>query len=165
VHTRTCGAGLDISLISNYNVDMKKGNALALISRIRAKANRFIVGELEKHGIKGIVPSHGDILTVLFQAEECTMKELASRINRTKPTVTVLVEKLVDYGFVEKGKNPADSRVTLIRLTSKGAALKPVFDDISRQIDDLFYGDWPEDEAEIFEKKLRTIHLKLDKKI
>ncbi len=36
---------------------VKKGNALSLISRIREKANRFIIRELENHGIKGIVPS------------------------------------------------------------------------------------------------------------
>jgi hypothetical protein len=46
---------------------MKKGNALSLISRIREKANKFIVRELENHGIKGIVPSHGEILVLLFK--------------------------------------------------------------------------------------------------
>ena len=30
---------------------MCKGNAIALISRIREKSNRFIVRELEEHGI------------------------------------------------------------------------------------------------------------------
>ncbi|HHU86293.1 MAG TPA: MarR family transcriptional regulator [Peptococcaceae bacterium] len=144
---------------------MKKGNALALISRIREKANRFIVRELENHGIKGIVPSHGDILVILFQEEKCSMKELANRINRTKPTVTVLIEKLMEYGFVEREKSRTDSRVTYVKLTNKGKNLKPVFDDISKKIDALLYGDLNDGEPEIFERLLLQVNSKLDKEI
>ncbi len=144
---------------------MKKGNALALISRIREKANRFIVSELENHGIKGIVPSHGDILVILFQEEKCSMKDLANRINRTKPTVTVLVEKLMEYGFVEREKSRTDNRVTYVKLTNKGIELKPIFDDISKKIDALFYGDLNDGEPEIFEKLLLKVNSKLDKEI
>lgn len=142
---------------------MKKGNALSLISRIREKANRFIVRELENHGIKGIVPSHGDILVILFQGEKYTMKELADRINRTKPTVTVLIDKLVEYGYVEREKSCTDSRVTYIKLTGKGIELKPVFDDISEKLDALIYGDLTGGEPEVLEKLLQKVSLKLDK--
>ncbi|MDD4334444.1 MAG: MarR family winged helix-turn-helix transcriptional regulator [Desulfotomaculaceae bacterium] len=150
--------------MSSYNIGMKKGNALSLISRIRAEANRFIVRELANHGIKGIVPSHGDILMVLFQGEKCTMKELANRIYRTKSTVTVLIEKLVEYGFVEKEKSSIDCRATYIRLTDQGIALKPVFADISKKLDALFYGHLTSKEAEIFEEILRRVIEKLDNK-
>lgn len=149
--------------MSNYNKNMKKGNALSLISRIREKANRFIVGELENHGIRGIVPSHGDILVILFHGEKYTMKELADRINRTKPTVTVLIDKLVEYGYVEREKSCTDSRVTYIKLTVKGMELKPVFDDISKKIDALIYGEFTGEEPEVFEKLLQKVSLKLDK--
>ena len=125
--------------MSNYAINMKQGNALALISRIREKANRFIVRELESHGIEGIVPSHGDILVILFQGEKYTMKKLADKINRTKPTVTVLIEKLVEYGFVEKEKSYTDSRVTYIKLTKKGIELKPIFDEISKKLNAILY--------------------------
>lgn len=150
--------------MSNYNINMKKGNALALISRIREKANRFIVRELESHGIKGIVPSHGDILVILFKGEKYTMKELADRINRTKPTVTVLIEKLVEYGYVEREKSCTDSRVTYIKLTNKGIELKPIFEDISKKLDTLLYGDLTDGEPEIFEKLLHKVNANLDKK-
>ncbi|MFX4263513.1 MarR family winged helix-turn-helix transcriptional regulator [Pelotomaculum propionicicum] len=153
---------LDYSSTSNYNISMKKGNALSLISRIREKANKFIVRELENHGIKGIVPSHGDILVVLFKGDKYTMRELADMINRTKPTVTVLVDKLVEYGFVEREKSCTDSRVTYIKLTGKGNELKPVFDDISKKIDALLYGDLTDGEAEDFEMLLHKVNANLD---
>ena len=71
---------------------MKK--SLALISRIHEKGNRFITEQLKKNGIDGLVPSHGDILAVLYKYQKSTMKDIADRIHRTKPTVTVLVDKL-----------------------------------------------------------------------
>jgi DNA-binding MarR family transcriptional regulator len=136
---------------------MSRGNAIALISRIREKANRLIVSELEDHGIKGIVPSHGDILNVLFLEKRCTMNELARKIHRTKPNVTVLIEKLVEYGYVQKEKSAEDNRVTYITLTDKGENLRPVFLSISTKLNKTVYGRLSPDEAEAFEQTLQGI--------
>jgi len=141
---------------------MKQGNALSLISRIREKATKLIVRELELHGVDGIVPSHGDILVILFNGEKLTMKELADKIHRTKPTVTVLIEKLVQYGFVEKEKSSTDSRVTYIKLTRKGIKLKPIFDDISGKLNDVLYGGLTDEETEVLERLLNKVNARFD---
>lgn len=136
---------------------MVKGNAIALISRIREKANRLIVSELEDHGITGIVPSHGDILNVLFREKRCTMNELAKKIHRTKPNVTVLIDKLVEYGYVQKEKSAEDNRVTYITLTDKGESLRPVFLSISTKLNKIVYGRLSPEDAESLEKMLQAI--------
>jgi MarR family transcriptional regulator, organic hydroperoxide resistance regulator len=136
---------------------MSRGNAIALISRIREKANRLIVSELEDHGIRGIVPSHGDILNVLFREERSTMNELAKKIHRTKPNVTILIDKLVEYGYVKKEKSTTDNRVTYISLTDKGESLRPVFLSISTKLNKIVYGKIPAEEADAFEAMLRTL--------
>lgn len=111
---------------------MKPRITIARISRISDKANRFIIQELEKRGIYGIVPSHGGILSFLYSHENITMKELAEKIHRSKPTVTVLVDKLVALGYVLKEKSDADSRVTYIRLTEQSKAFQKDFQEISQ---------------------------------
>ncbi len=116
---------------------MRKNNAVALMSRIRAKANRFIIESLVAEGIEGIVPSHGEIMIHLFAEKDYTMQELAQKINRTKPTVTILVNKLVNYGYVYKEKSITDNRVTYIKLTPLGIALKPVFENISKDLNKI----------------------------
>jgi len=136
---------------------MSRGNAIALFSRIREKANRLIVTELEDHGIRGIVPSHGDILNVLFAEKRCTMNELARKIHRTKPNVTVLIEKLVEYGYVQKEKSAEDNRVTYITLTDKGENLRPVFLSISTKLNKTVYGRLSSEEAESLEQALQGI--------
>jgi MarR family transcriptional regulator, organic hydroperoxide resistance regulator len=110
---------------------MKRNGFIALLDRTTENARKFIVGELATHGIEGIVPTHGDILVRLFSGERYTMKDLAEKIHRTQPTVTVLVDKLVAYGYVVKEKCNEDNRITFIRLTEKGWALQSSFAEMS----------------------------------
>lgn len=141
---------------------MKQGNAIALISRIAQKAHQLIVSELQAHGMDGIVPSHGEILLHLLTGEKYTMRELAEKIHRTKPTVTVLVDKLVNLGYVTKEKSNEDSRVTFIRLTEKGRGLKPTFIEISEKLNAVVYRDLSEEEAEVFEVTLKKVNQNLN---
>lgn len=136
---------------------MKK-NAIATISRIREEANRYLIRELEDQGIKGIVPSHGDIFSVLFRTEVCTMKDIAERIHRTKPTVTVLVDKLVEMGYVVKEKSSEDNRVTFIRLTDKGQGVKPILNLISERLNAKVYNGFTETEADALESSLQRLY-------
>ena len=142
---------------------MRENNAIALMSRIREKANKLIVRELRQRGVEGIVPSHGEIMVHLFAAEECTMQNLAKQINRTKPTVTVLVEKLVACGYVVKEKSAEDNRVTFIKLTAKGWELKPIFEVVSEKMNAAVYQGLSEAESEMLEKVLTQVNGNLDK--
>lgn len=142
---------------------MKQKNVIALASRITEKAHRLIVRELEAHGIDGVVPSHGDILMSLLNGEKYTMKELAGKIHRTRPTVTVLIDKLVTFGYVTKTKSNEDSRVTFVQLTEKGLGLKPSFTEISERLNAIVYRDLSDKEEDFIEAILGKINRNLDK--
>ena len=85
------------------------------------------------------------------------MQELAQKINRTKPTVTILVNKLVNYGYVYKEKSITDNRVTYIKLTPLGIALKPVFENISKDLNKIIYKGLSDTDAEKLEILLNNI--------
>lgn len=131
---------------------------IATISRIHENANRFILNQLEEHNISGIAPSHGDILATLFKYEQCTMKELASKIHRTKATLTVLVDKLETLGFLTREKSAEDNRITYIRLTETGLALKPAFEKISQDLITNAYKGFTKEEIKTFDKLLKKIN-------
>ena len=135
-----------------------KGDAVARMSRSLELANRFIIHELESRGIFGIVPSHGDILFLLFRSDRLPMQEIASRIHRTKPTVTILVKKLVELGYVDREKSQEDSRVTYISLTEKGEELRPIFDEISEKLQEKVYGGFTPGQAILLEEMLGTVY-------
>lgn len=113
---------------------MKTDHVIALIARVRDKAYAFIIRELNKKKITGLVPSHGGIMSTLFKKDKVPMKELAERIGRDKSTVTALVNKLMRAGYVAKEKNPDDNRITYLCLTAKGRSLEHDFDEISEKL-------------------------------
>lgn len=104
---------------------MKTRFIFHLIARIHNKTNKFLIQELQQHQIKGIVPSHGDILGALCLTDQLRMKDLAALINKDKSTVTSLVNKLIALGYIEKKSDPSDNRISLIRLSRKGQSIKP----------------------------------------
>ena len=131
---------------------MKEEQIISLISRIRHDANELIICELEKYGIKGIVSSHGDILIKLFHSDSTTMSELAAAISKKKNTVTTLVEKLVNLGYVKKTTDPDDSRITIVKLTAKGSSLQDVFDKVSKTLlEKVYRGIMAEEKRDVME--------------
>lgn len=135
-----------------------KGDAVARMSRSLELANRFIIRELESRAIFGIVPSHGDILYLLFHTDKLQMQEIARKIHRTKPTVTILIQKLVELGYVSREKSHEDNRITYISLTDKGSKLGPIFDEISEKLKEKVYGDFTPAQSILFEEMLHTVY-------
>lgn len=134
-----------------------KNNSLSLIGKIREYANKIIIKRLEEEGIKGIVPSHGDIMAVLFKYGKCTMKETAEKINRTKATITVLVDKLISLKLIQKEKSSEDNRITYISLTKEGEKFKPIFEKISKEVNNILYKDFSVEEGKTIENLLEKM--------
>ncbi len=129
----------------------------ALASRVRENANRLILSELEKAGLPGIAPSHGDIFVELFRNDGCSMGELADHIRRTKSTVTTLVKKLEAQGYVTRIKRKDDARGTEVYLTSRGRELRPVLEAVSRRLQLQVERSLTEEEADQLEKLLQKM--------
>lgn len=124
---------------------------IGYISTTRKKYQNFLEKELKEHNIQNIVPSHGSILSVLYQNNgKLTMKEIAKLIRRDKSTVTSLCNKLVSFGYIKKEKCEQDKRVTYIILTQKGIDIRPEFEEISKKLIDTAYKGFSKEEEETF---------------
>ena len=130
---------------------------LSLVSKIHEKGNRFIIEELKNNGAEGLVPSHGDILVCLYKNGKMTMKDIANSIHRTKPTVTVLVDKLEKLGYLKRAASDKDSRSTYVILTQKGEDFKATFDQISNNLNKMLNKNLSENEVLLLEELLRKI--------
>lgn len=60
-------------------------------------------------------------LKVLVKMKNPTLTELAKELNLTKPTVTVLVDKLTEKGYIMRVKSDEDRRVMHLHIDKKGA--------------------------------------------
>ena len=130
---------------------------LSLVSKIHEKGNRFIIEELKNNGAEGLAPSHGDILVCLYKNGKMTMKDIANCIHRTKPTVTVLVDKLEKLGYLKREASDEDSRSTNIVLTQKGEDFQATFEKISKNLNEMLYKNLSDKEIEILEELLKKI--------
>lgn len=131
---------------------MHTGLIIYLASRIRSRAHEFIIQELNQHGLKGLVPSHGAILIALYQNGSLSMKQLAQTIEKDKSTVTALVRKLIELGYIERIKSSTDRRVTHIKLTEKTLSHISDFQAISKKLTQKAYQDIaPEDQKRVVE--------------
>lgn len=137
----------------------KTKQIISLISNIRDKANELIIKELQKNGIKGLAPSHGAILNILFKSNErIRMQDIAHNIHKDKSTVTALVNKLSKLGYIKRIKCTEDSRVTYITLTHKGEELMPVFKKISNLLIETTYRNIEENEKAKLLENLEIIY-------
>ena len=82
------------------------------------------------------------------------MHEIAAFARRTKPTTTILVDKLEALGYVARVPSATDARSVVVRLTPEGAALRPAFDAISRRFVRFLYAGLSREEAETLERLL-----------
>jgi DNA-binding MarR family transcriptional regulator len=139
---------------------MKK--CLSLISKINESGNKFILEKLKENHVKGLVPSHGDILICLYNNDRITMKDIAQKINKTRPTVTVLVDKLEKLGYVKRENSNKDNRYTYISLTQKGKDFKPLFIKISEELNNKLYKNLSDEDEKILEKLLEKIIININ---
>ncbi len=131
------------------------------VALLRGKINNFLLSRLAEEGIKGLAPSHGSILVVLYCEGPQQMAVLSEKINRDKSTLTVLVRKLEALGYVERKADTQDNRVSVIHLTEKGFQFRALFERISRELADRIWGDTPEKERRQFSEELARMSERL----
>jgi DNA-binding MarR family transcriptional regulator len=128
------------------------------ISRAKASMIKFIENKLKENKLDDLIPTHGNILTALYESDKnLTMKEISQKIGKDKSTVTSLVNRLITLGYIEKEKCTKDKRVTYIGLTQKARDIEGSFNFISSQVKETAYNNFTEDEKKEFLRLLRKL--------
>jgi len=71
----------------------------------------------------GLTPPQFDIIATLGNTAGMTATELGEKTLITKGTLTGVVDRLIDRGWVERAAHDSDRRCQIIRLTQAGEAL------------------------------------------
>jgi DNA-binding MarR family transcriptional regulator len=137
---------------------VRKNSVVYHIGRIRRRINRFLEQELKQHRADDLVVSQGAILATLYQhREKLTMKAIAAIVRRDKSTVTYLIDKLIDLGYVIKCPCEQDGRVIFIELTDKAHQFEETFNAISTRLIEKVYTGLTEAEAVELERLLEKV--------
>lgn len=140
-------------------MELDTSTILALISQIHSAASGYLENTLKTRGLPDMTSSHGNILFRLSRSGRLTMGELARQVNRDKSTVTVLVRKLEQNGFVLRETSADDNRVTYISLSRKGREYTDLTASISRELIATCYQGFTDQERQQVFNLLRRIAL------
>jgi len=77
-------------------------------------------------------------LDTIARLDHPTFSDLAKSLGVSKPSVTAIVGKLMNRGYVEKVQSTEDRRAFHVLLTDKGRALSQMHDNIHRRIAEHF---------------------------
>jgi DNA-binding MarR family transcriptional regulator len=93
-----------------------------LAARLRLVATR-LSRQLRQEAGTGLTPSQLSVLASLDRCGALTLGELAERERVAPPSITKVVAKLEEAELIRREPEPADRRVTRVRLTAKGGRL------------------------------------------
>ncbi len=129
------------------------------LSKTKKIMQQHIASRLLEEGITDIVPSHGNIFTILYDNEgSLSMKEIASKVGKDKSTITSHVKHLVKCGYLKKTTSEVDKRIQIISLTDKGWKFQKTYQLISNEVYEKTYSNMNEQQKEDFLETLKMIY-------
>jgi DNA-binding MarR family transcriptional regulator len=105
-----------------------------LLAKASQRWNELLAERFAAAGFPEIRPSYGSILVPLFEEDGLRMGEIARRARLSKQTMTTMVRLLERDGLVERGPDPVDGRASLVFLTPRARAFRPVAEETLRQL-------------------------------
>jgi DNA-binding MarR family transcriptional regulator len=127
-----------------------------LISKIRQISERIFDKKLKNYGI-GLNAAQGRIIFSLWQNDNISIRELAQRTALGKTTLTSMLERLEQSGYIVMKADTMDKRKTLVALSEKIKNIESRHKTVSKEMTDLFYKGLTEKEIDDFENTLKRI--------
>lgn len=136
---------------------MRESKGGFLITQIKQVQGRVFNSLLQKAGIEEFNGAQGRILYVLWQEDNLPIVELSRRTGLAKTTLTSMLDRMEAKGFLERAADRQDRRALRIVLTPKAKALSDKYQEVSDEMNRIFYENFTEEEMDIFEKFLEKI--------
>ncbi len=96
-------------------------------------------------------------LKIIVKLKNPTLTELAGEVGLTKPTVTVLVDKLTEKGYVKRVHSDEDRRVMHLHIDKKGAKINALREIAHERLAEKIRSGLNETETAILTELLKKI--------
>lgn len=133
-----------------------------LIAKIHQLSGRIFTKLLKKYQIE-INPAQGRIMFVLWREDNITIQKIAKRTSLSKSTLTPMLDRLEEMGYIKRVPSTEDRRQILIQLTEKDRNLQQRYVQVSKEMTELFYDDFSPEEIDQFEVYLQRSFTNLQK--
>jgi len=127
-----------------------------LMAKIRQVSERIFLRRLKDYGIE-INPAQGRIMFVLWQKDGTAINELVQKTKLEKSTMTSMLDRLEEMGYVKRRRSRQDRRKILIYRTKKDKAMESKYVEVSQGMTALYYEGFSAGEINRFEQDLKHI--------
>jgi len=105
-----------------------------IIAKLSAYMARMEEEAKEQYSFKDLTLTQMHYLEMISELENPNLTELATAMKLTKPTITVLVDKLIEKELIYKVQSDADRRSTHLHLTERGKLINQMHEYAHRRI-------------------------------
>ncbi len=110
-----------------------------MISQIKQVQGRVFERLLQDCGVEEFNGPQGRILYVLWQKDGVPIVELSQKTGLAKNTLTAMLGRMEESELIARRPNKTDRRQSLISLTEKARSLQAKYDEVSQQMNELFF--------------------------
>lgn len=128
-----------------------------LISQIKQISARIFEKLLVNAGVEAFNGAQGRILYVLWQGDGIPIVELSRKTGLAKTTLTSMLDRMENANLITRVFDKADRRQIRIALTETARELNDEYNRVSREMSEIYYAGFSDDEIAAFETALRRI--------
>lgn len=134
-----------------------------LINKINFLSGRTFNKLMKQYKDLDINHAQGKILFIIDKHKELSINDLSKELSLSKSTLTSMLERLENKGYIEKRVSPEDKRITIVSNTKKADESITIFNNVVNQMGDKFYDGFEKEDIIKFEQYLEKIFLNLEK--
>lgn len=137
---------MNIGFIVNYCSKLLKSRLNTELEKEDITVSQFaVIKDIEMNSFKG------------SQEIGVTAVEISERLDMDKPTISGIINRLIDKGYIEKSPNPDDRRSFILKLTKKTKTKLPSLEQINLKVISQAIEGLSDGEIEIFKNTISKI--------
>jgi DNA-binding MarR family transcriptional regulator len=128
-----------------------------LISKIQKISQKVFHRKLAENNLK-IHPGQGRVLFALWNKDSVPIKDLVKKTGLPKTTLSSILKRLREDGQIEEPEpSEKDRRELIIKLSDKNKKLHPLYEKVSKQMEDIYYRGFSEEDKKNLDSLLNRI--------
>ena len=101
--------------------------------------------------------AQGSLLYILWQEDGIPIRELSRRSGLAVTSLTGMLDRMEAAGLIYRDRGDKDRRKILIFLTDNARSLENDYDEVTEEIENIYYKGFSEEEIDQCEKYLQRI--------
>lgn len=126
------------------------------VSQIKQLQDRIFERLLQQHHIR-LHGSQGRILFVLWKQDHLSLQVLAQETSLAKNTLSSVIDRMIEKNLVTRKIDTTNRRKVMISLTVEAKSYEQKYEEVSQEMNQLFYQGMEVEEIERNEQDMQRI--------